>query len=214
MLVPRPETEELVNTVIASASEAISKNKGLPRSDAFARNDIKILDVGTGSGCIAISLAKGIFAMDGKDSLCQIVATDISKKALEVAKKNAKTHYVKIKFTQSDLLEKIKFVPDIIVANLPYGWLEWKNNTSTATVGLKFEPKEALFTKEKGLFEIHRLLKQIVNLPSLPKYIYLEFDPRQKTQLHQLIKKYLPKADINFYKDLAKKWRFVEIKNT
>ncbi len=217
VLIPRPETEGMVETVIASVvkifmtSEVIPMGKRLPRPSQSlgARNDnLTILDIGTGSGCIAITLAKQFKISNFK---FQITASDISAKALAVAKQNAKAHHVKIIFVKSDLLKNIKVTPDIIIANLPYGWNQWKNNTSAATIGLKFEPKEALFTKENGLYEIHRLLKQIALLPSLPKYVYLEFDPRQKTGLSKLVKKYLPKGDIKFYKDFNNLWRFAEI---
>jgi len=78
-------------------------------------------------------------------------ASDISLAALKVAKQNAKKHRAVIKFIHSNILENVRMSFDIIIANLPYGWSEWKNNCSMETVGLKFEPKEALFTKENGL---------------------------------------------------------------
>jgi release factor glutamine methyltransferase len=170
-LVPRPETECLVEHVINTAG----KNKTL-----------KFLDVGTGSGCVIISLAKHLQG--------SFYGSDISKKALFMAKSNAKKHRAKIKFFHSDLLKNIHFVPDIVVANLPYGWAEWKNNSSAPSKSLKFEPAGSLFTKEKGLYEIRRLLEQIKNLPKLPKKIILEFDPRQKSLLANLIKKNLAKS--------------------
>lgn len=195
VLIPRPETEAI-----------IERFKDL-------KHPFRILDVGTGSGCIAVSLAKVLFASPGKEHLCQskIYASDISKKALKIARINAKAHKVIVKFIQSDLLKNIKFSPDIIIANLPYGWKEWKNNTAAETVGLRFEPKKALFTAEKGLFQIRRLLQQIPELPKMPSLVYLEFDPRQKMALAKLIKKYLPMANIKFYRDINNLWRFVEI---
>ena len=97
------------------------------------------------------------------------------------------------------------------MANLPYGWKAWKNNTSAATAGLKFEPQQALFTKEQGLYLIRLLLEQIAEQKSQPREIFLEFDPRQKTQLHQTIKKILPKAAVKFYKDFNNYWRICQI---
>ena len=218
-LIPRPETEEMVERV---ASEQWLVSSGKP---------IKILDVGTGSGCIAISLARGLraspfakapnFAEASSDESAdkkglglrpKIFASDISAEALKVAKENAKKHKASVQFVLSDLLKNVKGNFDVIIANLPYGWKEWKNNTSSETVGLKFEPKEALFTTEKGLFEIRRLLEQIANLKHQPKFIYLEFDPRQKVELSKLIKKTLPLYKAEFFKDLNNFWRFVEIK--
>ena len=201
VLVPRPETEELVDHVVDSVRE-----QGL----GFKTKKINILDVGTGSGCIAVSIYKKLNTHP-RNSGYEIYGSDVSSKALEIAKKNSQQHKTRIKFVHSNLLAKINFSPDIIVANLPYGWKQWKNNTSTATLGLKFEPHIALYTKDRGLFEIHRLLKQISNLPSLPQRFFLEFDPRQKQFLSVLIKKTLPKFKTKFYKDLSGRWRFVEI---
>ena len=131
-----------------------------------------------------------------------------------MAKGNAKTHKVKvkIKFIKSDLLKNIKEDFDIIVANLPYGWHGVKNRFSSVKDGLKFEPQQALYTKEKGLMEIRRLLEQISLRKYQPKLIYLEFDPRQKVDLSKLIKKYFPTRKLKFYKDFNNFWRYIEIK--
>ena len=147
VLIPRPETE----MVIERLKDLKFKDWGHP---------VSILDVGTGSGAIAISLAKN-FSI--RNSQFAIYASDISSAALKVAKGNAKTHKVKvkIKFIKSDLLKNIKEDFDIIVANLPYGWHGVKNRFSSVKDGLKFEPQQALYTKEKGLMEIRRLLEQI-----------------------------------------------------
>lgn len=198
VLIPRPETEWVVDRIM---NQELEIKNGEP---------LQILDLGTGSGCIIISLAK-LLSPKRLDLNPSFYASDISKKALMVARQNAKAHHVKIKFIQSDLLEKIKINPDIIIANLPYGWSEWKNNTSAETKGLKFEPREALFTKDRGLYHINRLLKQVAQRKNKPIIIYLEFDPRQKTELAKNIKKYLPEGDAKFHKDFNGFWRYVEI---
>lgn len=192
VLIPRPETELLVEAALQLVKSEKSKVK-------------IILDLGTGSGCIIISLAKQLPVTNH-----QLFASDIFKKTLNVAKQNAKANKVEVKFIHSDLLNKVHINADLIIANLPYGWSEWKNNSSAATIGLKFEPKKALFTKEKGLKEIRRLLERIAG--SKTKFILLEFDPRQKPDLQNLIKKILPHAEFTFHKDLNKLWRYVEIK--
>ncbi len=100
VLIPRPETEELVDWIINS-----KKNN----------EKIEILDIGTGSGCIAISLAKNIVNS-------KIHAYDISKKALKIAKKNALRNNVQIQFTENDILktDQLSSNFDIIVSNPPY----------------------------------------------------------------------------------------------
>jgi len=231
-LIPRPETEEMVERLLAvipevlSASERLSgiqqgRLTGSRLSQSLGWDDtLRILDVGTGSGCIAISvsyfLKKTMWEKytNVKKTHITVLASDVSIAALKVARANAKANKVKIKFIKSDLLTNVKGNFDIIVANLPYGWLKWKNNTSAETLGLKFEPKEALFTKENGLFEIRRLLEQISSLKYQPKFIYLEFDPRQKPELSKLIKKILPGYRAEFFKDLNNFWRFVKIKHS
>lgn len=191
-LIPRPETEELVNKVLQVCKVLKVKSK------------LRILDVGTGSGCIIISLAKGLSAK-GQEKTGTFFASDVSLKALKVAKENAKSNGVKIQFIQSNLLEKVKIEFDVLVANLPYLSPKWKHRT------IRYEPKGALFTKEKGLFLIHELLEQITNKKTPPKFVFLEFDPRQKLLLSNLIKKTLPNSRQKFYKDLAGKWRMVKI---
>ncbi len=205
-LIPRPETELLVDEVLSYChSELVEESLANHRDPAPPEADqddskIRILDVGTGSGCIAISLAKNLSA--------NITASDTSTSALRVARANAKTHKSKVKFIKSDLLKGIKQPDfDIIVANLPYGWREWKNNTTANTKGLKFEPSQALFTGKMGLALIDQLLKEVKNIPYQPRLILLEFDPRQKIKLAQLIKKQFPKSKSIFKKDLNGRWR-------
>lgn len=118
-LIPRPETEELINLVLK-----LNKTKPIK----------SILDVGTGSGCIAITLAKEL-------PVASIFASDISKEALEIAKENTKTHNAKITFFESDLLKNIPDQFDLIIANLPYVPEEiYKQNFEQ----LKNEPRLAL----------------------------------------------------------------------
>ncbi len=189
-LVPRPETEWVVEHIL---------HQKLPKSTS-------ILDLGTGSGCIAISIKNSAPKL-------AVIASDISKKALIIAKQNSRTHKAKIDFVHSDLLSNLSTKHfDIIIANLPYGWSEWKKNSSIEAKSLKFEPQLALFTKENGLFLYRLLLQQVSKLGTQPNAIYLEFDPRQKAKLAKLIKTALPKAKTTFHKDLAGLWRYVEIK--
>ncbi|WP_394971530.1 peptide chain release factor N(5)-glutamine methyltransferase [uncultured Croceitalea sp.] len=129
VLIPRPETEELVKWVIDDCQVERSRN-------------LRILDIGTGSGCIAISLAKAL-------SNAKVFALDISNKAITVAMENAKYNDVKIEFLQGDILsiDSTKLpVFDIIVSNPPYvRELEKKEIQNNVK---KYEPRQALFVPD------------------------------------------------------------------
>jgi release factor glutamine methyltransferase len=137
VLIPRQETEELVNWVIKD-------NKG---------GKCRILDIGTGCGCIAVSLAKFL-----TNSIVE--GLDISKKAVDIAKNNAKLNNVKVKFQQYDILkpEAGHFGKgyDIIVSNPPY-ISEYEKDGLPANV-LKYEPKEALFVPDDNPLVFYRAI--------------------------------------------------------
>jgi len=128
VLIPRPETEELVEWIVQNHK----KNESL-----------KILDIGTGSGCIAISLAKNL-------SNAQVYALDISSEALDVAKKNAAMNAAKVDFIQADILtlDKLPDTFDIIVSNPPYV-RELEKEQMQQNV-LSNEPHIALFVKDEN----------------------------------------------------------------
>ncbi|MBI3952415.1 MAG: peptide chain release factor N(5)-glutamine methyltransferase [Candidatus Doudnabacteria bacterium] len=190
VLTPRPETECLVELVLQKLKIVNCK--------------LRILDVGTGSGCIIISLTKALSTLAPHPSTL-FSASDISKAALKVAQKNANLHKVKIAFKHGSLLkpwEGKNF--DIIVANLPY--LAKQTDPST-----KFEPRRALIAKKQGLALIENLIRQIRSYSLIRPFadsIFLEFDPRQAKQIKKLAKKYLPKFETKIFKDLAGKQRF------
>ena len=201
VLIPRPETELMVE-------EALKRIR-------HSRKRITLVDVGTGSGCLIITLVIKELSSEVSE-LSSFWGIDISKPALAVARKNAKFHKVdhKIKFIMGNLLEpiiknrksQIANRKLIILANLPYGWKEWKNNCSMETVGLKFEPEIALFAGKNGLQTYKELLKQIVRLAVVCRQgliCLLEFDPRQMNLIKRLIKKHLPEAKLQIKKDLA-----------
>jgi len=228
VLIPRPETELLVE-------HAIEKIKQYPvetQNFASLRVDDKltVIDVGTGSGNLIVSIAKNIPKKIKKKII--FYAIDISKESLEVAKNNAKKNKAvkEIKFIQSDMLEyflkKIKFPPKadqplaenfeniLIIANLPYvsPLLYQKYNHN-----LKFEPKTALLSRNNGLAHYIKLLNQIKSLITSARggsasggdhySLILEISPEQKPEIGHIIEKYLPKAKTSFRKDLAGKWR-------
>lgn len=188
-LIPRPETELLVEEVLKMEP----KNKN-------------IFDIGTGSGNIIISLAKSITTKNN------FIGIELSKEALKVAKQNAKTNQLaeKIKFIHGSLLDKIKDINEsIIIANLPY--LSKEIYAATLPNVKKYEPKSALFSPQEGLQHYEELFKQVAKLNPKGCTIFLEISPEQKNKLPKIIKTYLPQSKIEFQKDLAGKWRLCKI---
>jgi len=201
VLIPRPETEMLIEETLKKIQDTRYK---IPNT---------IFDVGTGSGNIIISIAKNI--PDKIKRKINFFAIDISKESLRVAKANAKRYKLnkKIKFVQSDLLEyfvkrKTKLENILIIANLPY---VSKNIYKKNKNNLKYEPKNALISKNKGLDHYLRLFKQTRLLFIVHCSLFIEFSPEQKPQIGRIIKKYWPKAKISFFRDLAGKWRVASI---
>lgn len=204
-LIPRPETELLVEKTLEKIRPA-----GHQAPSA-------IIDVGTGSGNIIISIARCI--KQPKKNKIDFYGTDISPKALRVAKSNAKKHNVekKIKFIQSDLLNyfldhhSLFTGRCVIVANLPY--LSQKIYSKTLPDVKNFEPKSALYASKKGLYHYEKLFQQIKNILSRVDHcsIIVEISPEQKDNLLKLAEKNFPKANTAAYKDLAEKWRVCRI---
>ncbi len=203
-LIPRPETELLVDLVLKNNNETMRQC------------DNVIVDVGTGSGNIIISLAKNL-----KNNKIKYIGVDISKKALQIARYNAKKNKLnkKIKFLHGNLLDpiiencklKIENSRIIILANLPY--LSKKIYEKTLPNVKNYEPKSALYSPQNGLQHYEKLFKQTKKiLPPVHCSLFLEFSPEQKNKLNILIKKILPSAQIEFTKDLAQKWRVCTIK--
>lgn len=142
VLIPRPETEELVEWVI-NENKAIDKKK-----------KIKILDIGTGSGCIAISLAKNL-------PNAEVYAIDVSKKALETAKRNAISNKVEIIFMLKNVLELeiLKSNYDIIVSNPPYVRNLEKEEIKKNV--LDYEPHLALFVEDNDALIFYRKIADL-----------------------------------------------------
>jgi release factor glutamine methyltransferase len=141
-LIPRPETEELVDWIIQQSKVESRKSK------------VKILDIGTGSGCIAISLAKNL-------PNAEVYALDVSDKALEVAKKNAKNNNVDVHFLHQSILEKdnLNQIFDIIVSNPPYVRNLEKEEIKKNV--LDFEPHLALFVEDNDALLFYRKIAQL-----------------------------------------------------
>lgn len=145
VLIPRPETEELVDWII----EEEKRFERLKDEEIEGQKTIKILDIGTGSGCIAISLAKNI-------PNATVFAIDVSEKALEVAKMNAEINEVSVNFLEKNILETDDLLEqfDIIVSNPPYvrnlEKQEIKKNV------LEHEPHLALFVEDFDALVFYR----------------------------------------------------------
>ena len=187
VLIPRFETEYLVEKTIAYIHK-LNINKPT------------ILDIGTGSGCIAITLAKEL-----KDA--KITALDISKKALAIAKKNIKLNKVLIKLKKIDILNTpIKENYDVIISNPPYIALNEKVDPAT-----KFEPQQALFANDNGLEYYKCIINNLKNIDF--KICAFEIGMTQKEALCNYINNTLSNVKIDCQKDYNNKDRYLFIIN-
>ncbi len=191
ILIPRPETEEWTHQLIEKLDPYRGKIK-------------KILDIGTGSGAIALSLAKH-FA-DAK-----VWAIDINPDALKLAQENAIINAIEnIEFIKSDLFEQIsdqKF--DLIVSNPPYIPKNMHNNLSLSVS--KWEDPQALFSGQTGIDLIEKIIKQSKNhlydKPDFPFQLVIEIDVSQHQIIQNITNKYL--WNCTFAKDLFGNWRTI-----
>jgi release factor glutamine methyltransferase len=162
VLIPRPETEHVVEAVLELASRAAAKQNPeqnqnqdqKQRTGVSAPHDLRIVDVGTGSGAIALALAKEL-------PTAQLHATDISPHALEVARANTARHDLtsRIEFHRADLLDGLPPASfDIVVSNPPY--VGDSEEESVQLEVRKFEPRNAVFAGTTGLEVIERLIPQ------------------------------------------------------
>jgi len=164
VMIPRPETEELVKWVIDDNKYAREiKIENEPKN-------LKLVDIGTGSGCISIAIKKNIPEIS-------IKAIDISEHALKVAKKNAELNKVEINFFQHDIFDKnlygFKFKIDIIVSNPPY--VRESEKALMSPNVLDYEPELALFVKDEQALAYYEAIANFSLLRLKPKgHIYLE----------------------------------------
>ena len=172
VLSPRMETEELIYRVV----EYVKSTK---------KNNLKILDLCTGSGIIAITLKKELsqFSID-------VVASDISEEAIKVAKENAQVHEATIKFIQSDIFDNIADKFDIIVSNPPY--IDRKDEVTMQDNVLKYDPHLALFAEEEGMYFYRKIIEQANDYLNENGVIFFEIGYDQKDKIIKL-------ADLNGY---------------
>lgn len=194
VLIPRPETELLVDEVLKIVNRKTIGNR-----------PYTIIDLGTGSGCIAISIAKNAPNL-------RILATDISEKALVVAKKNSEFHKIngRIIFETMNLLEGLQKAPDIIVTNLPY--IPSARLKLIDPMVTEFEPKVALDGGYDGFELYRRLFTQMNEQKIYPKYLIAEIDYSFTDIIEFEVPKFFPGTEFEIKHDLAKKQRILIIK--
>ncbi len=182
VLIPRFETEYLVE-------------KTIQRIKSLKLENPKILELGTGSGCISIALKKHI--------PCEVTAIDILKDALDVAKENANLNHVNIHFILEDMLQTSYEHFDIIISNPPYVSKEIPVVEET-----KYEPQNAIFAPQEGMFFYEEIIKKVSKLKTQPKLIAFEIGYEQKSKIEKLITTYLSTYECVIEKDLAGKDRY------
>ena len=176
VLIPRPETEELVELILTENPE----------------DKLKILDIGTGSGAIALALAK-----NRPD--WSVTAADISQGVLELASENAKNQNLNIFFKKSDCFAEISEKYDIIVSNPPY--ISREDESEIGLNVLHSEPHLALFADEDGLAIYRRIAEDATDYFTDGGKIYLEIGYKQGQSVPALFKKHFPKKRVRILKD-------------
>ena len=166
VLSPRMETEELIYKVIEYV-KASNKNK------------FKILDLCTGSGIIAITLKKELEQVS-----VDVIASDISEEAIEVAKENAQSHDATIKFIKSDIFNNIDNKFDIIVSNPPY--IDRKDEVTMQDNVLKYDPHLALFAEEEGMYFYRKIIEQANDHLNENGVMFFEIGYDQKDKIIKL----------------------------
>jgi release factor glutamine methyltransferase len=201
-LIPRPETEVLVDLSLSELSYKIYD------PDAKEKEMLKILDVGTGTGCIIISLVLAL------KTPAKFYASEKSAQALKIANRNIKDANLEeiITIFQSDLFENIpkdkKF--DLIIANLPY--ISPRQYQKLPKSVKDYEPREALVAENRGKKTIIRALEEAKNRLNPKGVIILEMDPSQIHDVANSAGKIYPNSKVIISPDLSGKERFLTIK--
>ena len=186
VLVPRPETETLVDAVRAHA----------------AGRGLTVVDVGTGSGAIAVALA-------ASEPQLRIIATDVSADALAVARENARAHAVRIDFREGDLLAPVTERVDVVAANLPYLRDAELEQLSGDRTSLAFEPRVATVAGPDGLAVLRRAAGDLPRVLAPDGAAFFECDPQQAAPIAALL---APLGSVDVLKDLAGLDRVVRVR--
>jgi len=190
VLIPRPETDELVDIIVSDAGET---------------EDLRVLDIGTGSGCIAIALARSL-------RFPTVTAVDISDAALAVARENASNLKANISFIKEDILtDSPEGIFDIIVSNPPY--IDESEKSGMEPNVLDYEPKIALFVPDNNPLLFYKRIAEIaVRKLSPAGKLYFEINPRHANELSR----YLNDCgfdDVQVIRDSFGKLRFIRATN-
>ena len=190
VLIPRPETEELIVGAIERMTNLFGRSQ-----------NVKLADIGTGSGAIAIT-------MKLEWPKATVTATDISEAALMTAQKNAEALEADITFKQGDLTDPIAQEKwDVVLSNPPY--IAFEEQSEMSDVVLAHEPHSALFAEEDGLILYRKLAEQLPSCMNYPGLIGLEIGYKQGEAVANLFRKAFPQAKIEVVKDINGKDRMV-----
>ncbi|MGO2083886.1 peptide chain release factor N(5)-glutamine methyltransferase [Vagococcus sp.] len=187
-LIPRPETEELVMLCL--------EENNLPMQS--------VIDIGTGTGIIAISLKKA-------RPDWQVSALDLSEGALAIAQENAKNHQVELELYQSDVFDEVEKTKkfDIIISNPPYIAMDEKDVMDESVK--RYEPLTALFAEEQGLAVYKKIARQAQDYLSIKGQIYLEIGYQQGREVQAIFQAAFPKKKVSIVKDMNQNERMIKV---
>jgi len=190
VLIPRFETELLVEKSVGYIKKLFDNYR-----------EISVIDIGTGSGCIAISIAKLLN--------CDVSAVDISDAAIEIARENARINNVDINFIDSDLFNEVEGIYDVIISNPPY----IRFNEEIMDIVKDNEPNGALYAPDNGLYYYKEILSNCSKYLKGKFLICFEIGSEQGKDVKDIALKYLKDIHISVEKDYAGLDRFVFIWN-
>lgn len=188
VLIPRPETEELVDLVLKENSKA----------------DLQILDIGTGSGAIAISLKSA-------RPDWHVTASDISSEALQLAKENSERNQASLDFIESDVFNQISGKFDVIISNPPY--IAYDDEDEVGVNVLASEPHLALFADEDGFAIYRRIIEGVSSHLTENGKLYFEIGYKQGDSMRRLLAQHFPEKRVRVLQDIFGKDRMVVMDN-